>query len=468
MSTSPERTSIFYSGTVHEAIATSVQQRLSLVCFVTDGGEEASIWESEYLLDSEVFESLKTDAILLRLQAGSEDAGLLAAVCPVEEIPHLLVTRGGTLLLQLKPGVSRQEFTSSLKSAIARPPASTRSPTASVPQTQVQPQSQPLPQLQLQTQPQPQPQSQIQAQIQTHTPTQTRSGPSYAQNTPLTPAPAASPISHGNPNTPIPTTPATPVGESSVATSHSHIPSYLEQQRQKKQAEKAERERILQRLENDKAERRARDRERRGTLVTPTQSSRPQSLEPLFSAEIALSFRLTDGTNIKSRFSSSVSLGTEVRAWLDQNREDGRQAYDFVEILSPSNNRSLGISDETLPLSSLFKRSATLVLVPTQTYTSAAYENPSISSHTILSQAYGLISGALDAVWRLGSFAPRTEETPPPPPRRQTLGGDPRRAPPGRSAPNQVRTLRDQGEEKDERKYYNGNQLSFEPKPDGN
>jgi hypothetical protein len=244
-----------------------------------------------------------------------------------------------------------------------------------------------------------------------------------------------------------------------VAPSRSHIPSYLEQQRQKKQAEKAERERILQRLENDKAERRARDRERRGTLVTPTQSSRPPSLEPSFSAEIALSFRLTDGTNIKSRFSSSASLGTEVRAWLDQNREDGRQAYDFVEILSPSNNRSLGISDETLPLSSLFKRSATLVLVPTQTYTSTAYENPSISSHTILSQAYGLISGALDAVWRLGSFAPRTEETPPPPPRRQTLGGDPRRAPPGRGAPNHVRTLRDQGEDKDERKYYNGNQV---------
>lgn len=51
------RTNIFFAGTVHEAIAASVQQRLALVCFVTDAGEEASRWESEYLVDSEVVTS---------------------------------------------------------------------------------------------------------------------------------------------------------------------------------------------------------------------------------------------------------------------------------------------------------------------------------------------------------------------------------------------------------------------------
>jgi hypothetical protein len=52
--TSRPRANIFFAGTVHEAITTSVQQRYALVCFVTDGGEESSIWESEYLIDAEV------------------------------------------------------------------------------------------------------------------------------------------------------------------------------------------------------------------------------------------------------------------------------------------------------------------------------------------------------------------------------------------------------------------------------
>jgi hypothetical protein len=56
MTTSPTspRTNIFFTGTVHEAITTSVQQRHALVCFVTDGGDESSTWESEYLTDAEV------------------------------------------------------------------------------------------------------------------------------------------------------------------------------------------------------------------------------------------------------------------------------------------------------------------------------------------------------------------------------------------------------------------------------
>jgi hypothetical protein len=54
MSTSSTRANIFFTGTVHEAITTSVQQHSALVCFVTDGGEESLVWESEYLLDAEV------------------------------------------------------------------------------------------------------------------------------------------------------------------------------------------------------------------------------------------------------------------------------------------------------------------------------------------------------------------------------------------------------------------------------
>jgi hypothetical protein len=84
MTTSPTspRTNIFFTGTVHDAINTSVQQRHALVCFVTDGGEESLTWESEYLTDAEVSETanprpppalpdaLRALTVLTRLSSG--------------------------------------------------------------------------------------------------------------------------------------------------------------------------------------------------------------------------------------------------------------------------------------------------------------------------------------------------------------------------------------------------------------
>jgi hypothetical protein len=274
-----------------------------------------------------------------------------------------------------------------------------------------------------------------------------------AATSPITPSP-----SFGTPRT---LTPAADTVEYSRTNVRPQSQSYLEQQRQKKQAEQAERERILQRLENDKAERRARDRERRGSLATPTEtSSGSRSFEPPNPTEVALSFRLTDGSNIKSRFPSSMVLGTDVRAWIEQNRKDGDHPFNFKEILGPSRNRPLSISDENLPLSSLFKRSATLVLVPTQTFTSAAYASATTTGTGLLSQAYGMVSGVLNAVWSYTAFAPREEERPPPP-ARQSEGEDERRA--QISGSGHVRTLRDHGEDGDDRKYYNGNQVCVPP-----
>ena len=121
----------------------------------------------------------------------------------------------------------------------------------------------------------------------------------------------------------------------------------------------------------------------------------------------------------------------------------------------------LSISDEKHALGDLFKRSATLVLVPTQTYTSAAYENATSASTGLLSRAYGLVSGAVSAVWNLTNSAPQTEDRPPPSRRggeRVGTGADVRRPVPSGS---QVRTLGDQDRDSDERKYYNGNQVCF-------
>ncbi|KAA8901582.1 hypothetical protein FN846DRAFT_115293 [Sphaerosporella brunnea] len=430
------RTNIFFAGTVHEAIATSVQQRYALVCFVTDGGDEGSRWESEYLIDAEVFGLLQTDVILLRLEAGSHEASLLAEVCPVREIPHLLIIKDSAVLVKLTAGVSRELFTASIKNALTNKPSfSSPHPAPAPPQPSVS------------TPP-----------AETVTPV---TSPPGAPSTPSPSFNAARPETPRRDHTPLAAAEGTGATAGRRESLRPGSQSYLEQQRAKKLAEQAERQRILRLLENDKAERQVRERERRGSmLVAQPETPRTRSAEPpIGEGEVALSFRLTDGSNVKSRFSTSATLGEDVRAWIEQNRTDGDHPYNFVEILGPSDNRSLGISDESLPLSTLFKRSATLVLVPIETTASTAYSGATATGHGILSHAYGLISGALNTVWNWSSFAPMTEEPlPPPPPRRE-----------GRrvgTVATRVRTLRDQEEDAEQKKYYNGNQLSVEPKPD--
>jgi hypothetical protein len=71
-----------------------------------------------------------------------------------------------------------------------------------------------------------------------------------------------------------------------------------------------------------------------------------------------------------------------------------------------------------------------------------------------------MVSGVLNAVWSYTAFAPREEERPPPP-ARQSEGEDERRA--QISGSGHVRTLRDHGEDGDDRKYYNGNQVCVPP-----
>jgi hypothetical protein len=97
----------------------------------------------------------------------------------------------------------------------------------------------------------------------------------------------------------------------------------MEQQRAKKLAEQAERQRILRLLENDKVERQVRERERRESIISmPPETPRAVSAEPIGGADlVALSFRLTDGSNVKSRFPPSATLGADVRAWIEQVQE---------------------------------------------------------------------------------------------------------------------------------------------------
>lgn len=298
---------------------------------------------------------------------------------------------------------------------------------------------------------------------------------------------------------------ADPPGRSSNTT-------YLEQQRKRQLAAQEERQRVLRLLENDKIERRQKEAKRKQTLAEDhdrapgpaAKESVPQSpaLRPT-GTETAISFRLLDGSSLKAKFPSLSLLGTDVRQWLDANRDDGDHPYSFLQILAPLPNKQLSISDENSSLADLgLSPTATLVLVPAQSYTTA-YRGGGTSTETgILSKAYSMFYGAVAAVLGVGypthtppASAPPPAAAPPaapaaaPPPAVPAPPPAPAPAPPLLPAPTpraapvpsrpgtsgglpmsrtnsgngRIHTLYDQRDGEAEpdgaRKYYNGNQV---------
>lgn len=71
-------------------------------------------------------------------------------------------------------------------------------------------------------------------------------------------------------------------------------------------------------VENDKIERREKEARKKQSKLANQQNSPVQAPEPGPSdSETAISFRLLDGTILKSKFPSSSKL-TDVRRWLDK------------------------------------------------------------------------------------------------------------------------------------------------------
>ena len=84
-------TSMFYEGDLESGISIALRESKFVACFVRDDGEESSKWEDEYLGDAQVKAALTDRAITLRIQAGSQEAGFLAAYYPVQAVPALVI-----------------------------------------------------------------------------------------------------------------------------------------------------------------------------------------------------------------------------------------------------------------------------------------------------------------------------------------------------------------------------------------
>lgn len=178
---------------------------------------------------------------------------------------------------------------------------------------------------------------------------------------------------------------------------------WLQQQAKRKQEAKEEKERIMARIEADKRERKNREVERKQAMSAmagePLPSEQTSSLSggsraTATSGICAIQVRLFDGSSIKGKFAHDSTLATAVREWIKEASPAGGAdiPYNFRQVLTPKPSRTIEISEEGQTLADVgLMPTATLVLVPVAGYTEAY---SSSSGGGIMGSAMGLVSGA--------------------------------------------------------------------------
>lgn len=199
-----------------------------------------------------------------------------------------------------------------------------------------------------------------------------------------------------------------------------------------------------------------------GKSATPSQPSEPKPAIPRGPpTQYRLQVRLFDGSSVRSSFKPTQSIRNDVRPWLDQQMEGDNRPYNLKHILNPLPNETLSVTQESQTLQNLgIGSTANLVMVPVSTYTEAYSAAGSLPVRGI-SAVYNLASSAAStATGLVGSFlgygsstpandaGPSTSSSPAP-------GSNPRTR---NTGPN-IRTLRDQENERGDSQFYNGNQV---------
>lgn len=198
--------------------------------------------------------------------------------------------------------------------------------------------------------------------------------------------------------------------QSGVDTDAARAYKQAELVKKKKQRDREERERILKRIEDDKAERRQKAAEREkqrvnnqkigdvaAALVNAPETKLPSTTRR--SELTSLQVRLFDGSTMRSRFKTNAPLA-DVRRWVDEKRPDGNLPYSFKQVLTPLPNKSIDATEESKDLGELgLAPSSTLVLVPVHTHANAYHAN---GPGNIFSRILRMILGFLAVI--LGLF----------------------------------------------------------------
>lgn len=479
---------VFFTGTLQEGISTALQQSKLVVCFVTDNQEESKTWETEYLTDQAIASSLESGAVVLRLEAGSEEAGYLAAIFPLPKNPTLVIIKNGQLKEYVSAGTSKDDFVKRVSAALSAQTASQGQTTAA---------AVPIPSAHATT-PAPAPAAPT---LPTNPPAATPSG----QQQP-------SPGSHSAQTTALLTEaerrreaarkereemekerrrkekgkmPAAAAAADPKAKQQQDAVKKASQQLAERQRQaREERARVLKLIEDDKAERRARqERERaerqasaRGEDSVGTPEAGPAVAAPSSSMakrhdQCAIQVRLFDGLTIRTRFPAKATLAQDVRKWIDENRTDGKEPYTFKVILTPMPNRAVDhATEEEQTLEELgLTPSSTLVLTPVDRYSSAytsmsaGLSNPVSRLVTaVLAFVVNILGGIAGALGGLGSGASvnNNEGAEQPEAPQQDRNPAPA-ATTGRDGSGRIKGFQNPDDKQKDYQLYNGNSVSL-------
>lgn len=297
---------------------------------------------------------------------------------------------------------------------------------------------------------------------------------------PATPQQSSAPVSSSQPPSKPPTTNSVPPPPQSDK-QKGQRDDYIKMQREREQKQRDERERIKAQIKADREERRRLDDVRKGTVDSSTASSTKASTSAPSSApsrrkEVRVQVRTFDGSStMRSTFQPSATLLADIRPWIDD--ESGINApYNLKLILTPLPNRNIEAAEEEQALSELgIIGSCTLVMVPVKGYVeSYTSSSPGSLLGSAVSGGFGLVTGTAGAVFGgvksiLGYGTSQTESST----SSSTAAASANNGEQNQQEPSRVRvrTLADQRAEtaakRRDHQFYNGNQLNFEPKKDG-
>ncbi|GAM43774.1 hypothetical protein TCE0_060f18859 [Talaromyces pinophilus] len=472
---------MFYQGGLQSGIATAMREAKPVVCFVRDDQEESTTWEDEYFDNEELRQLLSNNSVALRLVAGTQEAGFLTSICPIQTFPAVIVIRNGMLQEYLVAGTAKDAFQTRLRTAIATSTAPVelslpvtssdtthavepQAPSLAVIQEPAQPQAPVVP-----TTPQPQPQSQPQEesvrippvpQTPTSQPPQSTAEISSRESIRA----GKRPETHETRETP----------EQQKALQEEKQRRALQTKLQREQREqKEERERIRNQIRKDQEARKQRAAEEKANSSAANSSGGARAKkQPL---QYRLQIRLFDGSSVRNSFPPSATIRKDVRPWLESQRSDGAEPYNLKHILTPLPNRTISVAEEERTLEELeMGPTASLVMVPVPSYIEAYAPTGVVNSlpGRVVSSGYGLVSGVVGGVAGMvggflgyGSASNRANATTSNSNNQQTAAPTTASTTRTRSSGGiNIRTIHDQRNERDQNEFYNGNALNFEPR----
>lgn len=467
---------VFFTGTLQEGISTALQQSKLVVCFVTDDQEESKRWESEYLTNETIAPLLSNDAVVLRLEAGSEEAGYLAAIFPLPKTPTVVVIKNGQLKEYVSAGTSKEDFVSRVSKAFADQTGSQTS-AAPVAQTEASATTSAAVSSNTTNNPSPAPASST---------SEHRQGPTQAQL--LAEAERRRQVARKEREEIEKERRRKEKGKmpASQDPKDDAVKKASQQLAEKQRKAREDKARVLKLIEDDKAERRARsERQRAERQASVTEdvsdSALGATVAPSSSAtrrhdQCAIQVRLFDGSTIRTRFPSKATISQDLRKWIDENRTDGNDPYTFKIILTPLPNKAIDhATEEDKTLEELgLAPSSTLVLTPVDRYSSAytsmnaGLTNPVSRFVTavlaFLVNILGGITGALGGLGHDGNAVNGAEEA-------SRVGASQHNraesqgqaAASGRDGSGRIKGFQNPDDEKRDHQLYNGNSVSEVP-----